>query len=236
MSTLKEIADNYQDVEHHHKQIHEYFCHETNKIPELKELRDWVESNIFGFGERSFYYMWKLIVDEMPKEFTFLEIGVFRGQTLALIQILAKLAGKKAHIYGVTPLDNTDGHWDSDYAKDIETIHDKFALDHPNIIIGLSTDAKVINHVNLTTFDLVYIDGGHTYDVVKQDLQNYCHLATKYLVIDDCANKFKLANGMFAGIEPVSKAVDEFLPPYTSNDKYTYLCNIVHNRIWEVNN
>jgi len=236
MSTIKEIADNYQDVEHHHKQIHEYFCHETNKIPELKELRDWVESNIFGFGERSFYYMWKLIVDEMPKEFSFLEIGVFRGQTLALIQILAKLTEKKAHIYGVTPLDSTDGHWESNYAEDILNIHYKFNLKQPTIIKGLSTDERVIvETIKVAPFDLVYIDGGHTYDVVKSDLKNYCNLASKYLVVDDCANKFKLPSGMFAGIEPVSKAVDEYLPPYTSNENFTYLCNIVHNRIWKRN-
>lgn len=224
----------FNNTEEWNRAIHEEFCNKVNEVAELKELRDFVESNAFGFGERSFYWMWKLIIDEMPNNFTFLEIGVFRGQTLALIKLLAKLAGKKCTVYGVTPLDSTDGHWESDYAEDIKLLHSKFKLRQPKIIKGLSTDEEVIKLIN-NKYNIVYIDGGHAYEVIKSDLENYPQMAKDYLVIDDCANKFPIPFGMFAGIDSVSNAVDEFLPPFTPNDKYIHLGNIVHNRIWKVN-
>jgi hypothetical protein len=50
------------------------FTDMVNGDRQLKEYRDWIEANAFGFGERCFLYMWKLIVNEMPKEFTFCEV------------------------------------------------------------------------------------------------------------------------------------------------------------------
>lgn len=233
---LTNVKDTYTNTEEWNKWVHETFCNEVNQVPELKELRDWVEQNAFGFGERSFYWMWKLIVDEMPQEFTFLEIGVFRGQTTTLIQILAKMAGKKVKVYGVTPQDATDGHWDSDYPMDIFTIEKRYNVPHIHIFKGLSTDPKIIEEVSKQTFDIVYIDGGHTYEVIKSDLLNYPQLTNDFLVIDDCANAFKLPFGYFAGIESVSKAVDEVLPPIGNKPNFDYLFNVVHNRIWRKNN
>lgn len=230
--TLQTIKDKFVDTSEFHNTLHEGFCGKTNAVPELKELRDYVEQNIFGFGERSFYHMWSLIIDEMPQRFSFLEIGVFRGQVTCLIKLLAKLKGKTCEVVGITPLDSTDGHWESDYAKDIQRIHDDFNVDQPTIVKGLSTDMEVYKQVRGRMFDLVYIDGGHTYEVVYADLRNYAPLASKYLVVDDCANKMKIPNGMFAGIEPVSRAVDEYLPPFTANAMFEYYFNVVHNRIW----
>jgi hypothetical protein len=231
---LEKFISEYENTKEFSRKTHDEFCELTNTIPELKELRDWVEQNIFGFGERSFYWMWKMIVDEMPQEFTFLEIGVFRGQTTTLIQILAKLAGKKAIVIGITPLDNTGGHWESDYEQDLETIAERFKATKLKLIKGLSTDPEVIGPMQLTTFNLVYIDGGHSYEVAKSDIENFAHLTTDYLIIDDSANKLQIAEGLFAGIESVSNATDELLPPYTANERYQHLFNVVHNRVWKV--
>jgi len=233
MNTLKELQDSYQNTSEWNEMVNETFITKTNDVKELKALRDFVEQNAFGFGERAFYQMWSMIIDEMPQTFSFLEIGVFRGQTLALIRMLANLKGKECKIVGVTPLDTTDGHWESNYAEDIDLLHASFNIEQPKIIKGLSTDEKIIKQIK--NFDIVYIDGGHEYEVVKSDLENYCNKAKKYLVIDDCANRFNLKWGMFAGIEPVSKAVDEYLPPFTENNNFTYICNVIHNRIWKRN-
>jgi hypothetical protein len=231
---MDSLIKNYEDSIEFSKQTHELFCQKVNEVKELKALRDFVEQNAFGFGERSFYWMWKLIVDEMPNEFTFLEIGVFRGQTTTLIQVLAKLAGKKVKVYGVTPLDSSDGHWESDYKNDILEISKRFKVKAPYIFVGLSTNPELIKEVSEQKYDLVYIDGGHTYEVIKSDLENYPQLATKFLIIDDCANKFKMPFGYFQGIDEVSKAVDEFLPPFTENERFEHLFNVVHNRVWRV--
>jgi hypothetical protein len=210
------------------KELHDFYCQKTNEVPELKELRDFVEQNAFGFGERSFYWMWKLIVDKMPKHFSFLEIGVFRGQTLALIQMLANLADKECDIYGITPLDTTDGHWESNYKADIRLIHEKFNLKHPIIIKGLSTDENIIDLITERPFDIVYIDGGHSYEVAKSDILNYAPLATNTLVIDDCCNDLDIPYGMFPGIQSVTDAVRDTI-------KQTHSYNVVHNKVWEIN-
>jgi hypothetical protein len=161
----------------------------------------------------------------LPDNFKFLEIGVFRGQTLALIQTLKP----NAKIYGVTPLDSTDGHWESNYEADIKHLHETFNLKQPNIIKGLSTDASVII-MALNLYDIVYIDGGHTYDVVKQDVQNYTPMVKQggYLVIDDCCHKYQIPHGMFPGIETVSKAVDEW-----NQEGFKELFSVVHIRVFK---
>jgi hypothetical protein len=211
-----------------HLELHNYYCQKTNEVPELKALRDFVERKAFGFGERSFYWMWKLIVDELPNHFSLLEIGVFRGQTLALVQMLAQLAGKTCSVYGVTPLDTTDGHWESDYKSDIHFLHNYFALNQPTIIEGLSTEPEIIEAVKvLKSFDVVYIDGGHTYDVAKSDVINYAPLAKQYLVIDDCCNDLDIPFGMFPGIQSVTDAVID-----TIETPHSY--SVVHNKVWDL--
>jgi SAM-dependent methyltransferase len=222
---MKELINRWTDSAESHRNIHEDFCNKVNAEPELKALRDWVEQNIFGFGERSFLWMWKLIL-ETKAQVKFLEVGVFRGQTLAIV----KLIKPNAKVFGITPLDSTDGHWESDYAKDIKIIHDQFNLKQPTIIKGLSTDPEIIQQAT-SKYDIVYIDGGHTLDVVRQDLQNYSPMVKQggYLVIDDCCNKYKIPHGMFPGIQSVSQAVDEWFP----NEEFKELFSVVHIRVFE---
>jgi hypothetical protein len=233
---IDEFLSIYKDDEHCQRQLIEQFLQATNDIIELKELRDFVENNVFGFGEREFYAMHKMIVDSInKKEIIFLEIGVFRGQILALYGILENLCNKNIRIIGISPLDSTDGHWESNYALDISIIHDRFYLKHPELIVGLSTDDNVIEKVRLIPLDILYIDGGHTFDVVISDIKNYSPLVVPggYLVIDDSANNLKCCfNGKFWGISDVSNAVDSLLPPNTENHKWQYIGNIIHNRIW----
>lgn len=228
---LEQTIQAWKDDTHTHAFINETFKDHVNSIPELKEYRDWIEHNIFGFGERSFIWMWKILVDEMPKNFNFLEIGVFRGQVLGAVRLISDMANKNAGIIGVTPLDSTGGHWESDYEQDIKTLFETFKLAHPRIIKGLSTDHETIKSVPNIDYDMVYIDGGHTEEVVKSDLIHYPQMVKigGYLIIDDCANKYQLPPGYFKGIESVSKAVDEVLP----NDRFTELFNVVHNRVFK---
>ncbi len=226
MNTLNEAASQWANNRETHKRINETFTANVNATPELKAYRDWIESKIFGFGERSFLWMWKLIVDTLPPDFSFLEIGVFRGQILGLIRMLAP----KATITGITPLDSSDGHWESDYAADIKLLHDTFKLKQPKIIKGLSTAPEVMEKASAKMYDIIYVDGGHTYEVAKHDVFKYSSFVKVggYLVIDDCSHKYDLPDGYFRGIEPVSRAVDELLP----NDYYKEVMNVMHNRIF----
>lgn len=231
--TLQETISSWKDTPESHQRINEAFAACVNNDIELKTYRDWIEERIFGFGERSFLWMWKLLVDAMPASFSFLEIGVFRGQVVGLIALLADREVRNADITGITPLDNTGGHWESDYKADIKLLHDTFGLRQPNIIKGLSTDPEIIAEAAGKLYDIVYIDGGHSYEVAASDILHYSPMVKSggYLVVDDCANKYNLPNGYFAGIKPVSDAVDAVLP----NDNFTELFSVVHNRVFKKN-
>ena len=233
--SIKSVKDYWKDTPEIHKEIHEGFIELVNAMPELKAHRDFVESNIHGFGERSFLWMWWLIVLDMPKEFTFLEIGVFKGQTLSLVELIAKMQGKSAKRYGVTPLSTEGGVWESDYKADIETIHRVFDL--PNnyeLLVGLSEDEGIIKKAGKLKLDILYIDGGHEYRHIKSDFENYSHLVKTngLLVVDDCANNFKMPFGYFQGIETVTRYIDEVLPPLAGSSDWEFEFSVVHNRVF----
>lgn len=196
--------------------------------------RRWIEERAFGFGERCFLPMWKHLAAHLPEECTFVEVGVFRGQILAWMGMMAQRLDLDMIRIGITPLDSTDGHWESDYEADIALLHDTFAIPKTyQLIKGRSDDPRVWELAKGIRADVVYIDGGHSYDVVKFDLEHYSRLVKPggYLVIDDCNNLIDMPDGYFRGILSVSKAVDERFPPYTPSDEWELVLNLVHNRI-----
>ena len=59
------------------------------RLPEpLRAHRAYFETGKRGFGEPAFHVLWYLLFREFPPE-SFLEIGVYRGQTLSLAALLA---------------------------------------------------------------------------------------------------------------------------------------------------
>lgn len=234
-STLNDLQSAWRDTPEVHKEINESFAELVNASPEIKAHRDFVEQNIFGFGERSFQWMWNLIVKEMPESFTFLEIGVFKGQILSLIELLAGQQSKKATRYGVTPLSTEGGVWESDYAKDIETIHDTFSLEKGfKILNGLSESPEIIKAASKLKLDILFIDGGHEERHIRNDIVNYSPLVNVggLIIIDDCCNSFHMPFGYFQGIESVTKVVDELLPPHAGSNEWEFVASVVHNRIF----
>lgn len=234
-STLKEAQLTWKDTPENHKEMHESFIERVNLSESMNAHRTFVENHIFGFGERSFHWLWSLIVQEMPENFTFLEIGVLKGQTLSLCELLAQEQGKTAKRYGVTPLSSEGGVWESDYAKDIEFIHDKFGLKKDYTILnGLSEDPEVIKKASKLKLDVLYIDGGHEERHITNDIEKYSPLVKKggYMVIDDCCNSFAMPWGYFQGIESVTRVVDNKLPPRTANPEWEFVLSVVHNRVY----
>jgi hypothetical protein len=230
--TLNDIRDNWHDSQQAHRLLNQVFISAVNDIPTLKAHRDFVENNIWGFGERSFHWMHKLIVDEMPQSFSFLEIGVFKGQVLSLYQLLADMAGKTVFRYGVTPLSTAGGVWESDYRKDIEVIHDQLDLSKGYTILeGFSTDPAIICQAQQLQIDVLYIDGGHDYKTVINDFTHYLSILKRggILVVDDCCNNMNLPNGYFAGHKEVTDATNFIM---AGNQDYEFLFNVVHNKVW----
>ena len=182
-------------------------------------------------------YLWKLLVDEMPQDFKFLEVGVYCGQVLTLIRMLADIARKDAEIYGVTLLSSFGGDDttfpDTDYGANIAHFHRHFALEPAQLIVGDSTGPIMHGKVEkLGQFDLVYVDGCHDYSFVKMDLEFYPYILKKggYLVVDDCACKKQMPWGFFKGIQTVCDAVSDTVE---QDPQFEEVFTVVHNRIWE---
>jgi hypothetical protein len=233
---LQEFKEKYQDTPEFQQETDALFIELVNNEHVLKELRDFVEQNAFGFGERSFYHLHRMMVESIEdKELTFLEIGVFRGQCTSLYGLFRELCNKNIRIIGVTPLDSSDGHWESDYALDIQIISDLFGLPYPEIIKGSSLEQETIYRCKDLILNILYIDGFHSFDAVVSDINNYSPLVKVggYMIIDDSANNMKCCyNGRFWGIQSVSDGVDSLLPPVTENENWEYIGGIIHNRIW----
>lgn len=225
--TFKNACLQWENTTEGHKYINETFSKKVNETPKLKAFRDYVESTAYGFGERSFIWLWNILAKSLPPNFKFLEIGVYRGQSLAAI----KLGKASANVTGITPLDQTGGFHSSDYAKDIKDLHIKYKLKQPTIWKGLSSDADILNKASKTAWDVIYIDGGHSYQDAHHDVFRYSSFVKLggYLIVDDCANKYPMPDGYFGGIESVSKAVDELLP----NEHYKEVFSVVHIRVFK---
>lgn len=230
--TLQDLQTLWKDNKETHKYIAETLYHKTNEVPMLKVYRDYIETNTFGHGERCFYWMWKLIIDELPKNFTFLEIGVHKGQILGLIRMLSDMADKNVKRYGISPMDGTELNIESDYYEDLKSLHDLFKIENDYTIIqGLSTDPQIIATAYLLDLDVLYIDGGHDYKTVRSDIEHYLPLIKHggYLIIDDACNEMDLPEGYFGGIESVTKAVlDAPLP----NEEFEFLFSVGHNKVF----
>lgn len=236
MQNLVELQHNWTDTEEFHKAVKEQFDSLVNNEPKLKAHRDWVEANIFGFGERCFLWMWWLIIKEMPQEFSFMEIGVFRGQILSLVRLIADMQGKKVTRYGVTPMDSSGDNWESDYPADIALMHDTFNLEKDyHILHGSSMLPSIIEQAQKMKVDILYIDGEHTEEAVESDTKHYMPVLNSngFLVMDDACRDMKMPFGYFQGIDACTKATLKVMTPLVDAGDYKFVGNVVHNRIYQ---
>lgn len=232
---LTDLKNNWVDQESYHKEIHESFIENVNSVKWMADYRTWIENNVFGFGERSFLWLWKLVVDEMPSEFSFLEVGLFKGQILALIKMLASATGRSVERYGVSPLDSTGIDWESNYAEDIITLHDTFFVPKDYVIYkGLSTNENIIEQAHRSSpYNIVYIDGDHSYDGCYSDLKYYAPMVKQggYLAIDDSCCDMKMWWGAFQGIKEVCDATLDYMGEF--GDDWEFIGNVMHLRLYK---
>jgi hypothetical protein len=212
---------------------------EYNNDWQLKTIREYVKQNSYGFVDDAHYTMWREIVKELPTNFTFLEIGVFKGQILNLITFLSKKYKKNAKIYGVSPLSDAGDKYSTydkvDYSTLIENLFAKFDLPFDldkQIIRGLSTDDFIKNKIKeIGPIDLLYVDGGHDYDTVVSDILLAKEIISNngIIVFDDASCYKNLGNLPFKGHIEVCNAIRDFM----ENDKnYTEIACVGHNRFF----
>ncbi len=240
--TVGGMAKYYEDTQTKHTEIWQTFKSLVNSIPELKNHRDWVIQNDFGYGNRAFHWMWYIIASQLPAGFKFLEIGVFKGQIISLMSLLNARHRKGGQVFGITPLSNAGDkysiHPDVDYEDHIQRIYQAHNLDTSDlgVIQGLSNDPDVIETAQeLGPFDVIYVDGCHDYEVVVSDITYYSDMLKVggLMVIDDASNYLDIPDGLirmdWRGLEDVSNAARDTIE---KDKRFTELFAVGHNRIW----
>ena len=123
---------------------------------------------------------------------TFLEIGVYRGQTISLASLLARQQGVPCRVQGISPF-SPAGDTVSKYLARVDYLQDtlshfqKFSLPQPSLLKAFSTDAEAVALIRSQPWDMIYIDGNHDYEVVCQDWE-VCSQSAKtggIIVLDD---------------------------------------------------
>jgi SAM-dependent methyltransferase len=202
----------------------------------IREHRNYFQSGQRGFGEDSFHIMWQALFEACrPK--SFLEIGVYRGQVLSLVSLLAQQARLDCRVCGVSPF-SPAGDSVSRYIRNLNYFEDTlanfraFSLPSPRLIRGSSTDPSVIREFSSNSWDWVYIDGNHEYVVAKQDFLNCsrCLSPGGKIILDDSAlfTSFKPPRYATAGHPGPSRLAGEL-----SSYGFTEVLQVGHNRVFQ---
>tara|TARA_R110000868_G_scaffold172996_1_gene409013 strand:- start:506 stop:1264 length:759 start_codon:yes stop_codon:yes gene_type:complete len=220
--------------------VYQDFLNKTNSYDFLAKHVEVVHRYNLGYGEPAFRYLWLLLFNQIPNDGKFLEIGVFKGSILALSQLCAQKSDKVIECYGITPLspvgDKYSQYANDDYDYSIAFLYHQLGLnlDHTNIIQGLSTDSLVKKAALANgPYDVVYIDGGHDYETVLNDIELSDSLLKPngFLVLDDASSdlQFFTTHPGFPGHADVARAVRDDLSKRT-NYRHLFACG--HNRVW----
>lgn len=164
------------------------------RLPEnLKLHRQYFSQEGRGFGEDAFHTMWWLIFNEL-RPANFLEIGVYRGQTISLIGLISKTLKMPCEVHAISPFSSAGDSvskykTDVDYHTDTLANFNYFDLAEPKLLQAYSTDESARELIKSRLWDCIYIDGNHDYEIAKADW-DICSQNVKVggmIVLDDSA-------------------------------------------------
>lgn len=231
--SISQIVLTFENRNSQYNYFHHYFW---RIAPEwLRNHREYFSNEQRGFGEDAFHAMWFLIFKEL-KPSNVLEIGVYRGQTLSLFSLFAQKFNMKTEVHGVSPFtssgDKVSKYLENlDYYKDVEKNFEHFNLPSPFLHKGFSTDSSMIDLIGSKTWDLIYIDGNHDYEIVKQDFKICSDSLNKngLIVLDDSSlyTNFNAPLYSTAGHPGPSKLAQEI-----DLTKFEEIISVGHNRVF----
>jgi hypothetical protein len=224
--------------------IYNYCGSQTDQYKSLYNHAEIIDKHKLGYGEKPFMYLWAMVFSQIPIGGKFLEIGVFKGSILTMSQLMSKELDLNISTFGLTPLNNTGdkySKYDTDnyeYAISLFYHLSGLTMDNTSIIEGLSTDPIVKQSaIDNGPYDIVYIDGGHDYNTVVNDIE----LSEKILkpggilVMDDASSLLNLSPNHegFTGHLDVGVAIRDRID---TKNIYKHLFACGHNRVWIKNN
>jgi hypothetical protein len=252
LSSLGGVLSFYKDpaIPHDKKPQIIYKCFEAcakSQIPSIVQAFNACE----GFGEVAFLWVWYILLQYMTSpEIKCLEIGVYKGRTLAMLALIARALNKNCTLYGVTPLTEAGDKF-STYPPGVpenylyaikQTLWTAWSIGNkhlppqtysmPTIVKGLSQEYPVICETsNRSPYDIVYIDGCHDYEVVCSDIKHYGAMLKQggFLVFDDGASDVPHAFGQFLGHPDVAKAIRDCVTP---DKTYAEMMMVGHMRVF----
>lgn len=210
-----------------------YYAH---RIPMcLREHRAYFKRNLRGFGEDAFYAMWWLLLKEYKPE-KMLEIGVYRGQVISLWSLISKYLHRSCEVHGISPfssLGDSVSSYDNnlDYEGDIHETFNYWKLQPPVLLKSLSTDPEAVTHIQSQSWDMIYIDGSHEFEIALKDYK-LCleNLRTDgILILDDASlnTDYKPPSFSFAGHPGPSQVAREY-----ADKEMEFLGAVGHNNVF----
>jgi hypothetical protein len=201
----------------------------------LREHRRYFTSNSRGFGEDAFHVMWWMVFTQLRPS-RFLELGVYRGQTLSLASLLHRQFRINGSVVGISPF-TSSGDGVSSYRSDVDYYFDtlenfrRFELPKPDLVRTFSTTRQAFERVRAQEWDIVYIDGNHDYGVAKSDWE-MCRVCVRpggLIVLDDSAlgTTYKPPAFATAGHPGPSQLASEIDP-----SKFQEVLRVGHNRVF----
>jgi predicted O-methyltransferase YrrM len=211
--------------------------HFYHTLPQaFRDHRRYFVENGRGFGEHAFHVLWYALLNEIRPR-SFLEIGVFRGQVISLVALWAKLQGQTVQVCGISPFspaaDSVSKYQTGlDYLADTLTNFEHFQLPAPELLKAFSTDAMAKSRIAAQSWDMVYIDGNHDYEVALQDWQA-CAPAVRQggvIVLDDSSVSTVFQPPCFAtkGHPGPSRLATEI-----DRSKFVEILQVGHNRVFQ---
>lgn len=206
------------------------------QLPEaLRKHREYFQQDRRGFGEDAFHVMWFILFREFAFR-NFLEIGVYRGQTLSLISLLQQQHGH-GEVTGISPFSavgDTVSEYlqEVDYLEDTRTNFSAFSLPAPELLRAYSTDSEAVTLILSRQWDCIYVDGNHDYEIASRDVANAAAALQVggILVLDDSGLTTKFEPPPFAtrGHPGPSRIAAEM-----DRNRFQEILQVGHNRVFQ---
>jgi Methyltransferase domain len=212
-------------------------CFHSPQFPEeLKKHRSYFLENQRGFGEDAFHVMWWMLFREIRPQ-RFLEIGVYRGQTLSLAALLQREMKINGSVTGISPFSPAGDsvscyRTNLDYLQDTRLHFRAFGLSDPDLLKAYSNDRIAIDRILQESWDVVYIDGNHDYEAAKADW-SVCSASIQpgaVIVLDDAAvgTAYKPPRFATAGHSGPSRLASKI-----DSSAFFEILHVGHNRVFQ---